>query len=272
MLLSWTSIGIDYKILENIMSRLFTFGCSFTQYWRWPTWADALGQDANHFENWGLCGAGNSYLLWSLIECNQLNKLNANDEVWIMWTNTSREDRYVDGRWLEGGNVYWSAGSTLPAEYVKKFADERGYLIRDLANIAAAKQILDSTGCKYKFLSMVNLAKTNKETGHGNNPNNDNVNTNDVLDFYNDIVDMIGPSVQDTLFNGNWWTTRPGIPDNFNSSQRDFHPTPLEHVEYLDLVAPGRLSQSSKDWMTKWHWHAKDKTQEWREPNRPERL
>jgi hypothetical protein len=155
---------------------------------------------------------------------------------------------------------------------VKKFADERGYLIRDLANIAAAKQILDSTGCKYKFLSMVNLAKTNKETGHGNNPNNDNVNTNDVLDFYNDIVDMIGPSVQDTLFNGNWWTTRPGIPDNFNSSQRDFHPTPLEHVEYLDLVAPGRLSQSSKDWMTKWHWHAKDKTQEWREPNRPERL
>jgi hypothetical protein len=254
------------------MSRLFTFGCSFTQYWRWPTWADALGHDARHFENWGLCGAGNSYILWSLVECNQRNKLTADDEVWIMWTNTSREDRYVDGRWLEGGNVYWSAGSSLPAEYVKKFADERGYLIRDLANIAAAKQILDHIGCKYKFLSMVSLTKTNKETGHGDNPNNAGLQTSDVLDFYKDIVDIIAPSVQDTLFNSDWWTTRPGIPDNYDSSRRDFHPTPLEHVEYLDQIAPGRLSQSSRDWMTQWHWHARDKTQEWREPNRPERL
>ena len=137
------------------MSRLFTFGCSFTQYWRWPTWADALGQEFEKFQNWGLCGAGNSYILWSLIECNQRNQLGPDDEVWIMWTNTSREDHYVKDRWLEGGNVYWSAGSELPAEYVKKFACERGYLIRDMANMAAARQLLDHWGCKYRFLSMV---------------------------------------------------------------------------------------------------------------------
>lgn len=254
------------------MSRFFTFGCSFTQYWRWPTWADALGQEADHFENWGLCGAGNSYILWSLVECNQRNKLTADDEVWIMWTNTSREDRYVDGRWLEGGNVYWAAGSSLPSEYVKKFADERGYLIRDLANIAAAKQILDAVGCKYRFLSMVPLSKTNSDTGHGNNPGATEHTTSDVLEFYKDVLDTIGPNVQDTLFNGDWWTTRPGIPDNFDGSQRDFHPTPMEHVEYLDIVVPGRLRQETKDWMTACHWRAKDNTLNWREPNRPKRL
>jgi hypothetical protein len=254
------------------MSRFFTFGCSFTQYWRWPTWADALGYDQDHFENWGLCGAGNSYILWSLIECNKQNRINPDDTVWIMWTNTSREDRYVSGRWLEGGNVYWAAGSSLPAEYVKKFADERGYLIRDLANISAAQELLNHWGCKYKFLSMVPLNKTNKETGHGDNPGLITNNVDDVLELYKDTLSTIAPSVQETLFNGDWWTSRPGIPDNFDGSQRDFHPTPLEHVEYLDAVAPGLLSQQSRDWMTEWYWHARDKTQDWREPNRPRRL
>lgn len=254
------------------MSRLYTIGCSFTQYWRWPTWADALGREFDQFENWGLCGAGNSYMLWSLIECNQRNKLGPDDEVWIMWTNTSREDRYVDRRWLEGGNVYWTAGSGLPAEYVKKFADERGYLIRDLANISAAKHLLDHWGCKYRFLSMVSLTKTNSVTGHGNNPAISDSETQDVLDFYKDTLDSIGPSVQETIFGGSWWTSRPGIPDSFDASQRDYHPTPLEHVEYFDIVAPGRLSEQTKTWMTEWYWHAKDKTLRWQEPNRPERL
>ena len=37
------------------MSRLFTFGCSFTNY-AWPTWADFLGLEFEHFENWGVSG------------------------------------------------------------------------------------------------------------------------------------------------------------------------------------------------------------------------
>ena len=254
------------------MSRLFTFGCSFTQYWRWPTWADALGREFDQFENWGLCGAGNSYILWSLAECVQKNKLESTDEVWIMWTNTSREDRYVNGRWLEGGNVYWSAGSSLPQEYVRKFANERGYLIRDLANIVAAKHILEGIGCKYRFMSMVSLEKTNKETGHGDNPDCSDMGVVDVLEFYKDVLVDIAPSVQDVLFNGDWWTTRPGIPDCNDSSRRDFHPTPLEHVEYFETIAPGRLSQSTKDWMQLCYNKAIDQTLEWREPNRPERL
>jgi hypothetical protein len=257
--------------LENIMSRLFTLGCSFTQYWRWPTWADALGREFDHFENWGLCGAGNSYILWSLIECNQRNKLNKDDEVWVMWSNTSREDRYVGDRWLEGGNVYWSAGSALPSEYVKKFACERGYLIRDLANIAAAKQLLDHWGCRYRFLSMVPFAKTNEQAGLGYNPDDVKQENQDVRELYADVLNTIGPSVLDVVFKGDW-QSRSGIKCNFDPKRRDFHPTPLEHVEYLEKIAPGTLGQSTIDWMTVCNQRAVDNMLEWREPNRPERL
>ena len=253
------------------MPRLFTFGCSFTQYWRWPTWADALGQEFEHFENWGLCGAGNSYILWSLIECNQRCRLGPGDEVWIMWTNTSREDRYVVDRWVEGGNVYWSAGSELPAEYVKKFACERGYLIRDMANIAAAKQLLDHWGCRYRFLSMVPFEHTNEHNNLGFNPNDVRGNDADVRDLYQDVLSIIEPSVLEVVFNGDWHS-RPGIKCNFDPNRRDFHPTPLEFVEYMEAVAPGRLSPTAKNWMSMCHQRAADHMLEWREPNRPRRL
>ena len=253
------------------MHKLYTFGCSFTQYWRWPTWADALGREYNQFENWGLCGAGNSYILWSLIECNQRCRLSSTDEVWIMWTNTSREDRYVKDRWIEGGNVYWSAGNQLPAEYVKKFACERGYLIRDMANIAAAKQLLDHWGCQYKFMSMVPLGKTNEHTGLGYNPDDFRSEDRDVRELYQDVLNTIEPSVFDVVFEGNWWA-RPGIEDNFDPKRRDFHPTPMEHVKYLDWIVPGRLSQDTREWMSVCHQQAVNKTLNWKEPNRPKRL
>jgi len=44
------------------MSRLFTFGCSYTNY-RWSTWADCLAPEFDYFENWGQSGGGNHYIL-----------------------------------------------------------------------------------------------------------------------------------------------------------------------------------------------------------------
>ena len=39
-------------------NRLFVFGCSFTMY-AWPTYADFLGYEFDHYENWGFPGLGN---------------------------------------------------------------------------------------------------------------------------------------------------------------------------------------------------------------------
>ena len=80
------------------MARLFTFGCSFTQY-LWPTWANVLGREFAHFENWGRMAAGNQFIFNSLIECHLKKQLGPNDTVGIMWTNVFREDRYVNNQW-----------------------------------------------------------------------------------------------------------------------------------------------------------------------------
>lgn len=232
------------------MARLYTFGCSFTQYWRWPTWADAMGREREWFENWGLCGAGNGYIFNSIVECNQRNKFGPDDEIVVMWTNTSREDRYVKNRWLAMGNVYWTAGNQLPIEYVKQFACERGYLIRDLAFITAARYLLESTRCRWKFLSMVPLRKSNAASGLGENPyresNNDNI---DVKDMYHTALEVIEPSIYEVVFNRDW-SSRPGIADQNTPTMRDFHPTPMEHLEYIDQVFPGAVSQeSTREWI-----------------------
>jgi hypothetical protein len=250
------------------MKRLFTFGCSFTQYWRWPTWADALGRQYEHFENWGLCGAGNSYIFYSLLECHYRNLITSQDSVYIMWTNTSREDRYVNNRWLEGGNIYWVAGSDLGQDYIRRFACERGYLIRDLAVIAAVKNLLDHWGCQYEFLSMVPLIKSNLENGLGNNPVDSVRDNNDVTTLYQDVLSGIHPSVLDVVFLGDW-NSRPGIPDKEQYRQRDFHPTPLEHVEYLEKVLPETLHTESIAWMSQVDNAIRQSTMTWSESNRP---
>lgn len=244
------------------MSRLFTFGCSFTQYWRWPTWADALGQQADHFENWGICGAGNSLILYSLIECHQRNQITQHDDVYIMWTNTSREDRYVGDKWHAAGNIYWASGNDVPLEYVMKFACERGYLIRDLATITAARHVLDQIGCRYRFFSMVPLSQTNESVGLASNPEDAIGADRDVRDLYRSTLQLIAPSVFETVFDSNW-NSRPGITDP-NLGRRDFHPTPAEHVEYLDRVVPGLITQSTtRDWMTDWQQRIESGSNEW---------
>ena len=245
-----------------LVKRLFTFGCSFTQYWRWPTWADALGRQYEQFENWGMCGAGNSLIFYSLIECHQRNKITADDDVYIMWTNTSREDRYVKDRWLAAGNIYWTAGNQLPLEYILNFTCERGYLIRDLATITAARHILDSIGCRYRFFSMVPLTETNESSGLASNPN-DTLGTDlDVKELYADTLAAIAPSAYEVLFNRNW-ESRPGIIDP-NTRRRDFHPTPIEHVEYLDKVCPGLITnESTRKWMYDWHQSIESGNKDW---------
>lgn len=252
------------------MKRLFTFGCSFTQYWRWPTWADALGREYDYYENWGICGAGNSLILNSLIECNQRQNLTADDDVYIMWTNTSREDRYVGNRWLAQGNIYWTAGSEIPSEYVKRFACERGYLIRDLANITAARHLLTHWECNWKFLSMVPLHKTNQSNELGFNPADSVGDDMDVKGLYQETLSYIEPSVFKVLFNGDW-RSRPGLPDSYDPKQRDFHPTPLEHLEYFDTVCPGKITRTdTRAWMATCEQQLRETTFSWRDKHLPE--
>ena len=207
------------------MSRLFTFGCSFTNY-RWSTWADCLAPEFDYFENWGQAGGGNHYIFNSIMEADQRHQFGTGDTVIVCWTSLAREDRYVDGRWHTPGNAHF-ATNVFNKEYLKTHIDERGFLIRDLAYIKAVKTLLENRpGLTWRFLSMVELMTRPW-------PDDDVSLHRDVMRLYSDVLDTILLGYDKTVFAETGWPNRNGDP----------HPSPDEHLAYLDAVLPG--------WVTK---------------------
>ena len=192
------------------MKRLFTFGCSFTNY-RWSTWADALAPEFDYFENWGQSGAGNEFIFNSVMEADQRQQFGPQDTVIVCWTTTTREDRYVNDRWHTLGNMF--SCPIYNKDYLATHVDERGLLIKTLAYIKAVKTLLETRQVQWKFLSM------------------DHFNS---LNIYQDVVDCILPSYRTVMFQ-NGWPDRDGDP----------HPSPAEHLAYLDAVLPGWVTKQS---------------------------
>lgn len=179
-----------------MQTRLFTFGCSFTSY-IWPTWADILGREFDFFQNWGRIGAGNQFILQSLVECHHKNKISQEDVVCVMWTNVCREDRYVNHDWITPGNIFTQ--TVYDEKFVRKFADLRGYYIRDLSAIWLADQILEKIGCRVYFFSMVDM--TNPAQFQHSHISQQIA---DLLEFYDPLLEKIKPSVHRVVFDLDW--------------------------------------------------------------------
>lgn len=205
------------------MKRLFTFGCSFTNY-RWSTWADCLAPEFDRFENWGQGGGGNHYIFNSVMEADQRQRFGVNDTVIVCWSTFLREDRYVNKKWHTLGSML--SCPIYNPEYLKTHVDERGSVIQDFAYIKAVKTLFESRpGLTWKFLSLANLkAGPRCETEPGE--------PKDVMLVYADVLDAILPSYQEVLYSAGW-------PDRV-----DPHPSPVEHLAYLDAVLPGWVTKS----------------------------
>jgi hypothetical protein len=137
------------------MRRLFTFGCSFTQY-NWPTWADIIGQSYDYYENWGRCGGGNYLISSRIVECDHIHKLTKDDTVLVMFTSVPRIDTY-NGSWQARGNVLnidWHKCERMWLD--RNWSIEQAYYTSWVA-IKSAKVYLDKIGCDYKFLKAFNL-------------------------------------------------------------------------------------------------------------------
>jgi hypothetical protein len=267
------------------MTRLFTFGCSFTRG-LYPTWADIVARQYDHYQNWAQAGAGNSFIFYSLTECHKRNRINKDDVVMIMWSNIGREDRYINGKWLTPGSIYNQ--TEYDAAFVNKFADPTGYLLRDAAHLSAAKHLLDNIGCSYTFFSIVPFDVPD-----------DNVFKIFSMDrritkLYQKEFDCVRASVYQTVFDYDWysksgpkrpdklkqeyqtkkgqewpaweqfekqdWTDVPKHIQNEINEENNFHrrhmirydthPTPLEYLEYLQKVAPEiTIDSETQQWV-----------------------
>lgn len=187
----------------NKKGRLFTFGCSFTNY-KWPTWADILGREYEYFENWGKIGCGNKYIFHSLIECNQKNKFTPDDTIIIMWTGTDREDRYIKNMWNGLGSVY--RFYTWPKSYVKKYFDWRGNFLCDIGLITASADLLKCWKVRHSMLSMVKLNNlVDGSIGYDCSVEDD---VDDIITLFKNSITDIKPSVFEVIFNSNWGSRR----------------------------------------------------------------
>ena len=214
------------------MSKLVTFGCSFTKY-MYPTWADIIAVDYDKFDNWGYLGGGNHLIMYSLTECIARGEITQNDTVIIMWTSVGREDRYVGG-WVTEGSVY---NSSYTNKMIKEFTDPIGYLLTNMSTIFAVKSILENIGCKYTFLktcpfSDIDDSDKNTQFDLGDTEN-------EIYKVYSDVLSIIKPSVYEVVFNGEW------------PMRDDTHPTPLEYCMYLENVG-FILSDKQKKYATEW--------------------
>lgn len=288
------------------MKRLFTFGCSFTSYY-WPTWADILGISYDFYENWGSPGAGNHFIFYSLVECIQRHGISKNDEVMIMWSTLAREDRYLNGRWRLEGSVY---NNSMSADYIKKHTDPDGYFLTSMSVIHATRLILDSVGCKYRFMSMVPFDQLLDDSYKDNNSDVSADLHQQVQLLYGHTMRLIEPSFYEVIFAGDWSSRDhnvvrfvrdrkekaidqfrekyqecagpdwPKFENYFNDKvkgvdtkilveidenfgflawkqgiklrKRDRHPTPLEHLEYLEHLGGFDINDQQRQFAELW--------------------
>lgn len=232
------------------MRRLFTFGCSFTRY-KWPTWADILGAEFDLHENWGQLGAGNNYISNSVVECVLTRSIGPQDTVIVQWSGVLREDRYVSRGWVSVGNIFSKEQKVYDSNFVNNMIDIRGCYIRDLALMLMTKKILDGLGCQYKFISMSEIDEFADDD------------VADIIDFYQELLESIHPSMSKVLFN-NDWNSRPWI----NPTHRDFITAESKYRQcagpdwprFMDIVTsninhvPARIQSEIFD-KNRWDWN-----------------
>ena len=139
------------------MSRLFTFGCSYTHFY-WPTHADLLGEQFDQLHNWGLSGLGNRAICERLSECIIHNQFNDDDLIIVQWTDFHRYDWHDPKNfgdfcnWRTGGNI-WS--KPVEIEWIKDTWNEFSYTLHSMNFIHLGNVLTRQLPYKVYHTSMI---------------------------------------------------------------------------------------------------------------------
>jgi hypothetical protein len=222
-------------MINRPVKRLFAFGCSFTKY-HWACWPEIVAEELDvPFYNYGKSGAGNQFIANMITQADIKHKFTEDDLIMVCWTNVSREDKWINGEWITPGNIYTQ--NVYSDDYVKKWADPLGYLVRDCATISLVNGYLKNTNCQFHFFSMCDLHYTFDL--NENNKINDNMKDTykQLCDAYNEILSM--PSFYNLLWHNDihenkFKLMKQEYGDYFN----DGHPNPLDHLNFLFCLFP----------------------------------
>ena len=210
------------------MSRLFTFGCSFTKY-TWPMWSDIFGLEFDHFENWGVSGGGNICIANRVIECIVKNNITADDTIVVQWSTHLRHDYHTfeylkegpdkEAGWKTKGSIFnYLNVKKHDKQWLKNFFDEQSYVMLTLNAIHSTQLALESTGCKWAMTSLADITKLGSDISIDPGYNE----SSDSQDLWNDYplflpykdkiwnkkynwVEPIGPFCWSRMDEMYWW-------------------------------------------------------------------
>jgi hypothetical protein len=223
--------------------RVFVFGCSFTSY-IWPTWADILKTQMPNAEyyNTGQSGAGNLYIAVQYSTYDKKYKFNDTDLILIMWSTFFREDKYINNQWVTPGNIFTQ--DIYPEEYIKKYADIRGYLIRDLSIIdITTGSLKNSAADSIQFMAIPAVHEFNE---HRHRWWANTIDLVDVVDLFSNIkLPTLIETLEGNCFGTGYeyynphYDTSPNkkkIEDNPKYNFTDYHPNILNYLNFLKDV------------------------------------
>jgi hypothetical protein len=251
------------------MRRLFTFGCSFTEY-VWPTWADLLSTDFDHYENWGYRGLGNRGIAERVAECHAKHTFSKDDVVIIQWSSHLRFDWYhihslPDNRapgWKTSGSMFGPMNRhVFNDNWINMFFYEPAYIMHTLNTIIMIQGLLKSTGATWFMTSIgdirnlgtdINVKQVYGESLRGRtqtqfeieNDVNFNSHVNEI--WNNNSANWLDPIHTFVLQYANldWWFTDKDV------TWKESHPSTLQYSIWIKEVLATKLS-ISKDALEK---------------------
>ncbi len=182
--------------------RIFTFGCSFTEY-TWPTWADVLAvQSKIPVFNGARAGMGNPGIACRIVEYDQKFKFTDKDLILVMWTSWTREDRYIKDNWISAGNVF--NNPFYDKNFINKYWSWDNDIIKNASSMILVNKGFN-IGENYFAIDMLE---------------NDEVPESSWFDFYRNALPTGPRFVEDY--------------NCFDNRIRDRHPDILNHVNFYN--------------------------------------
>lgn len=242
------------------MKRLFTFGCSFTNY-AWPTWADLFGLEFDHAENWGVAGIGNIGIVQRIAECHSKNNFTKDDLIIVQWSSHLRNDYHrfrspPRGRdslgWKTKGSVFNYINKEIyDKNWIVQFFDEKSFIMYSLNAIQLATGLLESTGANFLMTTIGNFEKLGSDMfeagGYGEVKLKDANLWNDYPEFIHykslfetdnwlEPIGLFSWQREDALYK--WQGS--GDPEPWT----DPHPSTKLHMEWINEVVKEKLNLS----------------------------
>lgn len=231
-------------------NRLFTFGCSHTQY-RWPSWANILGLSFKEFYNFGQPGSGIFYMMYQFVYANKHFKFRKDDTLIFMLSDEARLDFVKDKTWFNSGLAFASKhllGEKLFEHYTLTHAIESTYIY-----VYFLKKELEEIGCNYEIMYAFPPVVDENDSFFDDNVKsiwrnkyqltNTSIksltefakeNCGETYTFYRDENKKIGNNLLSTCF-------------------KDGHFSVLTHLKYVKKYLSKYYDNSNDDIVKKWH-------------------